>query len=158
MSGVTKILIRGFTPEFLLQSQHLLHNLAMTKCFRHLVNWTYFCLLAKQYFCNSSVLLACSDISCSSWLVSHVVIFKHQFLIHWYELWKNLMDKQTKDVGQYFVDYKTSLLRRPQAQTLPDATPPIVKIHPFSKMAVAFEPLIQFWCPSGLRKFLITMK
>jgi hypothetical protein len=31
-----------------------------------------------------------------------------------------------------------------QAQTLPDATPPIGKIHPFSKMAVTFEPLMGF--------------
>ena len=28
-----------------------------------------------------------------------------------------------------------------QAQTLPYATPPIEQIHPFSKMAVTFEPL-----------------
>ena len=33
----------------------------------------------------------------------------------------------------------TSLLRRQQAQTLPDEVPPIGKIHPFSKMAVTFE-------------------
>ena len=39
---------------------------------------------------------------------------------------------------------KTSLLRRLQAQTLPDATPPIGKIHTFSKMAVTFEPMMQF--------------
>ena len=31
---------------------------------------------------------------------------------------------------------ETSLLRRLQAQTLPDATSPIDKISPFSKMAV----------------------
>ena len=37
---------------------------------------------------------------------------------------------------------KTSLLSRLQAQTLPDATPPIGKIHPFSKMDVTFEPLM----------------
>ena len=35
----------------------------------------------------------------------------------------------------------TSLLRRLQAQTLPNKTPPIGKIYPFSKMAVAFEPV-----------------
>ena len=34
--------------------------------------------------------------------------------------------------------------------------PPRVKIHPFSKMAVTFEPLIWFWWPLGFRKFLIT--
>ena len=31
--------------------------------------------------------------------------------------------------------------KRLQAQTLPDATPPIGQIHPFRKMAIAFEPL-----------------
>jgi len=39
---------------------------------------------------------------------------------------------------------QTSLLRRLQAQTLPDATPPIGKIYPFIKMAVTFEPAMQF--------------
>ena len=38
----------------------------------------------------------------------------------------------------------TNLLHRLQAQTLPDATPPIGKIHPFSKMAITFEPLMHF--------------
>ena len=31
-----------------------------------------------------------------------------------------------------------------QAQNLPDATTPRGKIHPFSKMAVTFEPLMRF--------------
>ena len=35
----------------------------------------------------------------------------------------------------------TCLLRRLQAQTLPDATPPIGKIYPFTKTAVTFEPV-----------------
>ena len=39
---------------------------------------------------------------------------------------------------------KTSLLRTLQAQTLPDVTPPIGKIHPFCKMAVTFETLMGF--------------
>ena len=39
---------------------------------------------------------------------------------------------------------ETSLLRRLQAQTLPDATPPIRKIYPFIKMAVTVEPVMQF--------------
>ena len=37
---------------------------------------------------------------------------------------------------------ETSLPRRLQAQTLPDATQPIGKIHPFNKMALTFEPLL----------------
>ena len=45
----------------------------------------------------------------------------------------------------YIVVYiETSLLRRLQAHTLPDATPPIGKIHPFSKMALTLEPLMGF--------------
>ena len=31
-----------------------------------------------------------------------------------------------------------------QAQTLPDATPPIGKIHPIRKMILTFEPLMGF--------------
>ena len=31
-----------------------------------------------------------------------------------------------------------------QTQTLPDAIPPIGQVHPFSKMAVTFEPLKEF--------------
>ena len=46
---------------------------------------------------------------------------------------------------------ETSLLRRLQAQTLPDAAPPISKTQPFSKMAVTFEPIMQCWCPSIFR-------
>ena len=40
------------------------------------------------------------------------------------------------------LEWKTSLLRRLQAQTLPDATPPIGKINPSSKIAVTFEPMM----------------
>ena len=36
----------------------------------------------------------------------------------------------------------TSLLPWLQAQTLPDATPPIGQINPFNKMAITSEPLI----------------
>ena len=34
--------------------------------------------------------------------------------------------------------FKTSRLRRLQVQTLPDATPPLGKIPPFTKIAVTF--------------------
>ena len=40
--------------------------------------------------------------------------------------------------------WETSLLRRLQAQTLPDEAPPIGNIHPFSKMAINLEPLMGF--------------
>ena len=43
----------------------------------------------------------------------------------------------------------TSLLRRLQAQTLPNEAPPVGKIHQFSKIAVTFEPVMRFGCPSG---------
>ena len=46
--------------------------------------------------------------------------------------------------------YKTSLLRRLQTQTLPNEAPSIGKTHPFSKIAVTFEPVMPFGCPSGL--------
>ena len=39
---------------------------------------------------------------------------------------------------------KTSLLRRLQAQTLPDAASPIGKVHPFSKIAVTLEPVMRY--------------
>ena len=39
---------------------------------------------------------------------------------------------------------RTSLLGRLQAQTLPDATPPIGQVYPSSKMAGTFEPMIGF--------------
>ena len=39
---------------------------------------------------------------------------------------------------------KTSLLRRLQAQTLPDAASPIGKVHPFNKIAVTLEPVMRF--------------
>ena len=39
----------------------------------------------------------------------------------------------------------------------PTEASPIGQIHPFCKMAVNFEPLMEFWCPSGFRKLLITM-
>ena len=37
-------------------------------------------------------------------------------------------------------------------QTLLNATPPVGKIHPFSKIAVTFEPIQQFRWPSIFRK------
>ena len=53
--------------------------------------------------------------------------------------------------------FLTSLLRRLQAQTLPNEAPPIGKIQPFIKMAVTFEPRMGFWCPLVFRKFKITI-
>ena len=37
------------------------------------------------------------------------------------------------------------------AQTLPDEAPPMDKTHPFSKIAVTFEPVMRFGCPLGFR-------
>ena len=49
-------------------------------------------------------------------------------------------------ISWYLGGWTTSLLRRLQAQTLPDATPPLGKIPPFTKIAVTFEPMKQFRC------------
>ena len=57
----------------------------------------------------------------------------------------------------FLICISTSLLRRLQAQTLPNANPPIGKMYPFTKMTVTFEPGIRFWCPLRFRKFFITM-
>ena len=39
--------------------------------------------------------------------------------------------------------------------TLPDATPPIGEIHPFQKIAVTFEPVMQYGCPPIFEKKVI---
>ena len=57
----------------------------------------------------------------------------------------------------FLIAPETCLLRKLLVQTLPHATPPIGKINPFSKMAITFEPLMGFLCPSGFIKVLITM-
>ena len=49
--------------------------------------------------------------------------------------------------------YKSSLLRRLQSQTLPEATTPSGKIPPFNKIVVTSQPIRQFKCPSRLRIF-----
>ena len=54
------------------------------------------------------------------------------------------------------VCYRNKPAKQAAGADLPDATPPIDKIHPFSKIAVTFEPVIQFWCSWGFRKFFIT--
>ena len=57
----------------------------------------------------------------------------------------------------FFKRYKQACCAGCRRRPSPVEAPPIGKIHPFSKMAVTFEPVIKFWCPSGFRKFLITM-
>ena len=53
--------------------------------------------------------------------------------------------KNSAEIGQVLMSLrvciKTSLLCRLQVQILPNATPPRGKIHPFSKLAVTFEPI-----------------
>ena len=41
-------------------------------------------------------------------------------------------------------------------QTLLDATQPVGKLHPFSKIAVTFEPIQQFRCPSRISENMPT--
>ena len=50
------------------------------------------------------------------------------------------------------MDY-TNTKTQTQTQTLPDATPPIVKIHLFSKTAVTFEPIMPFVILKVLQHF-----
>ena len=64
---------------------------------------------------------------------------------------KNLKDltKSNRKMGGRSLNitsgaFGDTLLRRLQALTLPDATPPICIIYLFSKMAVTFEPVLQF--------------
>ena len=42
------------------------------------------------------------------------------------------------------IKIKLLLTKPAAAQTLPDATPPEGKIHPFNKITVSFEPIWQF--------------
>ena len=58
-------------------------------------------------------------------------------------MWSQILGKISVLVHEISLK-KKSLLRRMQAQTLPDATSQKGKIHPFSKMAVTFEPMMRF--------------
>ena len=40
--------------------------------------------------------------------------------------------------------FKNKHAGQAEGQILPDAAPPVGKIHPFSKIAVTFEPIQQF--------------
>ena len=42
------------------------------------------------------------------------------------------------------INRETSLLRKLQGRPSPAEAPPISKIHPFSKIAITFEPLMGF--------------
>ena len=77
---------------------------------------------------------------------------RHSFWISWcMRMYSEYMRKLFLDKLIEVVIHKTSLLRRLQEQTLPDEAPPMGKIHPFSKITVTFEPVMQFWCPSRFR-------
>ena len=72
-------------------------------------------------------------------------------------LLKNALHCQRPSCNAEWVFFLTSQLCRLQVQTLPDATPPIVRIRPFSKMTVTFEPLMRVLSSLGFRKFFIPM-
>ena len=59
--------------------------------------------------------------------------------------------KQTKNQQSNHSFIKTSLPRRLQVLTLPEATPPTGKIHPSCKSTVIFEPMMQFKFPLRFR-------
>ena len=48
-------------------------------------------------------------------------------------------------------NYENEPAVQPAGQTFPDATAPIGKVHPFSKIAITFELIHQFRCPSRFR-------
>ena len=54
--------------------------------------------------------------------------------------YSELQQNTIQDITKHY-NTKTSLL---QAQTLTNATPPIGKINPFSKIALTFEPMMKF--------------
>ena len=93
---------------------------------------------------NNQVTMWASD-QVTTWLSDQVTDWQSDWVSEWQSDWMTLSD------------YQASLLCRLQAQTLPDATPSMGKIHPFIKMTITFEPLLEFWCPLGFRKFLIIM-
>ena len=51
---------------------------------------------------------------------------------------------------QRFKSHNKFLKNNHAAAGMPDATPPRGKFHPFSKMAVTFEPAMQFGCSFGI--------
>ena len=62
--------------------------------------------------------------------------------------WTSRLLGQIGLVGQFGKKKSLQLYNKPAAQaagqTLPDATPSVGKIHPFSKIAVTFEPMQLF--------------
>ena len=61
-----------------------------------------------------------------------------------------------KNLSHTFSSLVVLLLKRMHtdcAQTLSDATPPVGKVHPFSKMAITFTPILKFLCPLRFRNF-----
>ena len=79
-------------------------------------------------------------------------LFKSLIVLHveyCSELWMPIEPTQIQTIEnlqKYLLQNtpETSLLRRLQAQTLPDATPPIGSVDQFSKSAVTFELIMQF--------------
>ena len=54
---------------------------------------------------------------------------------------------------KFSVFKRNKLAAKAAGLTLPDATPPVGKIYPFSKINVTFEPIQRFRCPSRFRTF-----
>ena len=61
----------------------------------------------------------------------------------WKVTWQNMESR--------FNTFKNKPAAQAAVQTIPGATPPVLKIHPFSKVAVTFEPIQRFRCPSRFR-------
>ena len=55
--------------------------------------------------------------------------------------------RRSEDRGYIRTDIATTRPNRLQTQTLSNATQSIGKTHPFRKIAIPFEPIMQLWCP-----------
>ena len=88
-----------------------------------------------------------------SYLLSFTKVLKQKSLLqkdsliksekgHWFQC-------KICDVGLKIVLNKPAA--QAEGQTLPNATPPVGKIPPFTKIAVTFDPIKQFRFPSKIR-------
>ena len=122
------------------------------------VQWTLYSIQLRIYSIEQTVY----------WVLSIHLTASHQVVNTWSYTTSQHQNYVSKKLSNWYLratlsasntlNYlKTSLLRRLQAQTLPNATPPTGKIYPFTNMAVTFEPEMRFWCPLRFRKFFITM-
>ena len=111
--------------------------------------WTLLTVIDRFWRFFFLLFLTVSTVFDSFGSVFNAVLDRFTESIHWWVMadgwWKKVqkVQKQACCAGSR---------RRPS----PAEALPIGKIHPLSKMALTFETLMGFWCPSGFRTFLIT--